>query len=251
MEMTRRWLVGAALLLAPNAALAQWENGDLALRTNGDLFQKGDRLKVELLALGPILGPFAAEVRYLFDEDATELDDEGRRRKRRRPTAVSRPLGAPVDRMDPYQRLVVDDTFTLPEGPPGECLRIEVRVFPSNEARRPLTTLASCVCRDRSNEVPPECAPYVRGLKEGLGEDALVFDGVFSTGGDYSVVLILDDNVEAHVPRGTANVSAGNLQVFSGLLTAGAGRALDVLVHDHRSERSSTVKRLPLPTRFR
>src|SRR5262245_13973133 len=112
-----RWLLaGAVIVLVPSAAQAQWQNGDMALRTNGNLFESGERLKVELLALAPIPEQFSPEIRYVFVEQVKVVGEGGISRDEEREKTVTRPLGVAVERMELYQRVVLDDTLRMGMG---------------------------------------------------------------------------------------------------------------------------------------
>src|SRR5215813_149658 len=50
----------------PREARAQWLDGKVAVRTNGNNFQSGDQLKVELLPLDLINERFYTQVTYRF-----------------------------------------------------------------------------------------------------------------------------------------------------------------------------------------
>ena len=70
--MTKRFLILLATVLFAVGfsyeAKAQWLDGKVTLRTNGNNFQSGDRLKVELLPLDLINERFYTQVSYRFNE---------------------------------------------------------------------------------------------------------------------------------------------------------------------------------------
>ena len=243
----RRWLLtSATVLCCSTAALAQWQNGDLALRTNGNLFRSGDTLRVELVALGPIFGPLSVQVRYRLAEEVQVVDKDGARSTQSRPRLVTRPAGPPVERLDAYQLLLLDDTLHFGEDSPEGCFPVEAVVFLADDAR-PATTLRTCVCLADSHDLPASCAPYVRSLKEARSDEWLIFDGLFAAEGLYSLVLLSDDGRILHVPPGVTATTPDEMQVLSPLLRPARARAVDLLVHDHRSERSTTLGRFSLP----
>jgi hypothetical protein len=245
--LATRWLLtSAAVPFFSTAAFAQWQNGDLALRTNGNLFRSGETLRVELVALGPLFGPFSVQVRYGLIEQVQVVDKDGNRSVQTRDRAVTRPPGPPIERLDPYQRLLLDDTLHFGEDSPEGCFRVDALVFLGGDPR-PTTTLRSCVCVAESRDLPGSCTPYLRALREARSDDTLIFDGRFASEGLYSLVLISDRGVELHIPPGVTAATPDEMQVFSAALRGAKARAVDILIHDHRSERSTTLSRASLP----
>jgi hypothetical protein len=229
--LATRWLLtSAAVPFFSTAAFAQWQNGDLALRTNGNLFRSGETLRVELVALGPLFGPFSVQVRYGLIEQVQVVDKDGNRSVQTRDRAVTRPPGPPIERLDPYQRLLLDDTLHFGEDSPEGCFRVDALVFLGGDPR-PTTTLRSCVCVAESRDLPGSCTPYLRALREARSDDT----------------LISDRGVELHIPPGVTAATPDEMQVFSAALRGAKARAVDILIHDHRSERSTTLSRASLP----
>ena len=60
--MKRNLMMIVFCLASVTMAQAQWRNGAITVRTNGNVFEPGDKVKVELLALEKIDEPFFAQV---------------------------------------------------------------------------------------------------------------------------------------------------------------------------------------------
>ena len=65
----------------------------MAVRTNGNNFQSGDRLKVELLPLELINERFYTQVSYRFNETVEEKDEDGKVKKKKVEKKIERQAG--------------------------------------------------------------------------------------------------------------------------------------------------------------
>ena len=68
-------------LVTSISAQAQWQDGNLALKTNGSVFKSGEQLKVEIVALEAIPEPFYAQVSYSYQvkvKKTVETEKDGK-----------------------------------------------------------------------------------------------------------------------------------------------------------------------------
>ena len=102
----------ATFAFTPVAGVA-WQGNMLAVRTNDGILRPGDTLRVELVALDTVYGPFRARVRYRFAERVTVRDEEGRERQELQERILVRSPGAAIESLAPGQTVLLDDTFHL------------------------------------------------------------------------------------------------------------------------------------------
>ena len=119
-------MLGTMLAMMAIPARAQWQNGNLTVRTNGNVFQSGDQLKVEILALDTIPEQFYTQVAYTFDETVEEKDKDVKTTEKLVERSRKRSASPLLDRMEKYQALVVDDTFHFGEVSPTGRYTVEV-----------------------------------------------------------------------------------------------------------------------------
>jgi hypothetical protein len=106
----------AAVLFATGfspEAKAQWLDGKIAVRTNGNNFQSGDRLKVELLPLELINERFYTQVSYRFNETIEEKDKDGKVTKKQAEKKIERPASPILESLKAFQMIALDDTFWI------------------------------------------------------------------------------------------------------------------------------------------
>ena len=139
-------LLASALLVIVLAgeARSQWQNGNLALKTNGNSFQPGDQLKVEVLALKVIDEPFFTRVSYTFTESIKVKEEDGNEQVKDETRTRGREAGPVIDGLKQFQAVVLDDTLHFGEGSPTGRYLIEVAVFNGYTKER-VATLRSCV----------------------------------------------------------------------------------------------------------
>ena len=123
------WCAVLLTLALAQEAQSQWRNGNLALRTNGNSFQSGDQLKVEVLALETINEPFFTQVSYKFVESVRGKDKDGHETTKQEERTSTRPSGPVLESLDQFRLLTVDDTFHFGEASPPGRYTIEVGVF--------------------------------------------------------------------------------------------------------------------------
>src|SRR5262245_40342111 len=90
---------------------AQWQNGNLALRTNGNSFQSGDAFKIEIVSLDSIYEPFYTQVSYSYSVEVEKKDDDGNVEKKTEARTIDRKPGPVIESMEKLQSVVLDDTF--------------------------------------------------------------------------------------------------------------------------------------------
>lgn len=251
--MRFRWGICFSLLVWLTAvaqpALAQWQNGNLAIRTNGNQFQSGEQLRVELLALEDITEPFSAQVVYAYTETVTEKDDDGKDVTKSVERTRKRDAGPILNQMEALQSSLLDDRFHFGDGSPTGWY--EVRVFIRQAyTSRLLTTLRTCVFYQNSGgeqQSEAYCGLFLRAFKRANNELFWTFSGSFKETGRYSVLLLRGGKVVrqfkgagyANGPR-EFNVSANDLAGTS-------GQTYDILLHDHESGLSSTLAKAAIP----
>ncbi|MBI1766096.1 MAG: hypothetical protein HYR56_32225 [Acidobacteria bacterium] len=242
-------LIGSVMLLWLSLTLpvqAQWQNGNLTVRTNGNVFQSGDQLKVEILALETIQEQFYTQVAYLFDETVEEKDDDGKTTEKLVERARKRPTSPLLDRMEKYQSLVLDDTFHFGEVSPTGRYTVQVSIFQAH-TKKLLALLQTCVLHQDEASKPSPCETHLRSLKRANTELFLTFDGAFAKT-DYTVLLLRNGRVVRHLLSSTYTAGPRELNLSSGQLEGTGGSTYDILIHDARRGISSTLARVTLPT---
>jgi hypothetical protein len=239
--MNRRiaWMVAAIGLVAPTAARAQ---NDLAVRTSGSVLRPGDQLRVELLALEEIPGPLVAQLTYRYSAPVTVRDEDGKETTRVETRTRQVPAAPQIMNLDRFRSIVLDDTFHLGEGSAGEYT-IEVAILTSG-GRSTLGTIRSCVFYQKAEEAG--CRVFVRGLKRAERADWLVLDGVFASEGRYTATILRANQVLAHAQ--TVFVGPNELHIVAPEIARFAGDTVDIVVHNHTLNLSSTLARVVVPS---
>ncbi|HEX8853751.1 MAG TPA: hypothetical protein VF754_09705, partial [Pyrinomonadaceae bacterium] len=129
----KRFLYALALLvllaLPAQEARAQWQGGNLAVKTNGNEFRSGDPLKVEIIALKDITESFYTRVSYSFYERVKVKDEDGNETEKDELRTRGREAGPVVERLRQFQSIALDDTFNFGEGSVAGRYTVEVGVF--------------------------------------------------------------------------------------------------------------------------
>jgi hypothetical protein len=89
---------------------------------------------------------------------------------------------------------------------------------------------------------------FLRGFKQALAGNYLVFDGEFPETGRYSAVLLNNNTVVKQLKTGAYKSGRREFHILSDQLNEFSGRTFDVLVHDHASGTSSTLTRVTIPS---
>ena len=247
--MNRSVIFLAAIVLtlaAASKAGSQWQAGNLALRTNGNNFQSGDRLKVEVLALKSISEPFYTQVSYRFKEEVRVEDKKGNKSTKHEERVRTRKPGPALEGLEEFRSLTLDDTFNFGEASPEGAYTVEVAVFSSYTKER-VAVLRSCIWYGDAKPSGKVCALYPRSLRWTYTDEWVSFDGTFSESGRYSVALLSGDKVVRYFDGGVFTRGETELSVASQELKALAGQTFDVLIHDHAQNYSSTLMRVRLP----
>lgn len=238
-------------LTSTQTVAAQWQDGNLAVRTNGNVFQPGDRLKVELLALDRVSDFFYTQVsyRYFEMEKVEEKDKDGNvtTRQERRERVRARKAGPVLESMDAHRLLALDDTFNFSEDSPAGLYTVEVAVFRAYTKERAATLRTDVIFQRDDAERAPDGPLFLRGFKQAFSKNYLAFDGEFPEQGRYSVALLSGASVVKHLKTGGYTSGRREFHITSEQMSDVAGRTLDVLVHDHASGRSSTLARVAIP----
>jgi hypothetical protein len=237
----------SALLLS-NTAEAQWQNGYVALRTNGNVFQSGDQLKVEIIALEPITDNFYTVVSYSYSETVEEKDEDGKVKHKQVTRTRKREQGPVIQSMGKHQSLVLDTAFHFGDASPAGLYSIEVGIFQAYTRQR-LATLRTCLFFDASSSRGDECSFYLRGLRRVNSDGFLTFDGNFQDGsGNYSVLLLRGEKVEQQIVAGAYTNGAREFNLVSDSLRGIAGQTYDILIVDKTRLVSTTLTRVTIPS---
>lgn len=243
--------IALLLVLAP-AVHAQWQDGNLAIKTNGSIFKSGEPLKVEVIALEAIPESFALQVSYSYTVKVRKLevkeDADGKKTETEREVdemvTRKRERGSVILQMEQYQTQLLDDTWHFGEGAPRGCLTVQVDVFRAYSKER-ISTLSSSVCYEESPR--PTALPFLRGFKRVYSDTWISFDGAFSPESRYSALLISDGKVVQHLRTGLHTNDGKELQISSFEFNTSTGKNYEVLVTDHSKSTSSTLSKVTIP----
>ena len=242
--MTKRFALLFAMALCALAfsreAKAQWLDGKAAIKTNGNSFQSGDRLKVELLPLELINERFYTQVSYGFSETVTETDEDGKVTEKQVGKKISRQASPVLEGLKAFQMITLDDSFYFGDASPTGQYTVEVRVFQAS-SNRVLLTLSACVFFQSSSE-GRECDTFLRAVKTVHHEMFFTFEGRFNPKAYYSVTFLDKDKVVRHVGAGAFTDGNRILNLSSDKLDGLAGQTLDILILDQYSGVSSTLR---------
>src|SRR5262245_31905800 len=246
--MTRRFMIlFATVLFAPGfaqEARAQWFDGKVAVKTNGNNFQSGDRLKVELLPLELINERFYTQVSYLFNETIEEKDNDGKVTKKQVEKKIERQARPIMESLKAFQLIALDDTFYFGDASRTGRYTVEVRVFQAY-TNTLLATLRSCVIFQSSTEAE-ECDTFLRALKTVHHAMFFTFDGRFNPRAYYSVTFLNRNEVVSHIDAGAYTDGVSALGLSSDKLDGLAGQTLDILILDKYNGVSSSLSRVTL-----
>jgi hypothetical protein len=237
----------ALALLAPGFSLeakAQWLDGKVAVKTNGNNFQSGDRLKVELLPLELINERFYTQVSYRFNETVEEKDEDGKVTKKQVEKKIERKASPILESLKAFQLIALDDSFYFGDASRTGRYTVEVRVFQAY-TNTLLATLRSCVTFQSSSE-EQECDTFLRALKTVHHAMFFTFDGRFNPRAYYSVTFLNKNEVVSHIDAGAYTDGARTLGLSSDKLEGLAGQTLDILILDKSAGVSSTLARAPI-----
>jgi hypothetical protein len=246
--MTKRFLLLFAVVLFAlgfsQEARAQWLDGKVAVRTNGNNFQSGDRLKVELLPLELINERFYTQVSYRFNETIEEKDEDGKVTKKQVEKKIERKASPVLEGLKAFQMIALDDSFYFGDASPTGRYIVEVRVFQAY-TNSLLATLRSCVIFQSSSEAE-ECDTFLRTLKTVHHAMFFTFDGRFNPKAYYSVTFLNRNEVISHIDTGAYTDGVRTLNLSSDKLEGLAGQTLDILILDKYTGVSSTLSRVTI-----
>jgi hypothetical protein len=246
--MTKQFMILLATVLFAigfsQETKAQWLDGKVALRTNGNNFQSGDRLKVELLPLELINERFYTQVSYRFNETIEEKDEDGKVKKKQVEKKIERQAGPILESLKAFQMISLDDSFHFGDASPTGRYVVDVRAFQAY-TNRLLGTLRSCVVFQPSSEAE-ECDTFLRALKNVHHSMFFTFDGRFNSRAYYSVTFISKNEVVRYIEAGAYTDGVGNLNLSSDKLDGLSGQTLDILILDKYNGVSSTLSRVTI-----
>jgi hypothetical protein len=251
--MKRKFWIGWALITLSCWALpaqAQWQSGNLALRTNGNIFQSGDQLRVEVMALERITESFYTQVTYAYNERVEEKDEDGNVTYKQVERTRKRDASPVIESLDKHQSLVLDDRFHFGDASPAGWYEVRVRVFQAHTDAL-LAALRTCLFYQSSGAEglsKGNCELFLRSVKRVNNEMFWTFDGQFKLDARYSVMLMRGNRVLKHLISGGYASQAREFNLASAELEGLAGQSYDILVHDHQSGRSSTLAKAAIPS---
>src|SRR5581483_9115036 len=193
--MKRKLWLGLALLALFCLAMpaqAQWQSGNLALRTNGNLFQSGDQLRVEVLALERITESFYTQVSYAYNETVEEKDEDGNVTHKQVERTRKRDASPAMENLDKHQSFLLDDRFHFGDASPAGWYEVRVRVMQA-QTDTLLTVLRTCLFYQSSSVdemSKSNCELFLRSVKRVNNELFWTFDGQFKLDARYSVLLL-------------------------------------------------------------
>lgn len=239
------------LLLTNISVQAQWQDGNLALKTNGSVFKSGEQLKIEIVALEAIPESFYTQVSYSYQvkvKRTVETEKDGKtttEEKEVEETVVKKRKENPLLlKMDQYQVQLLDSAFHFGDTAPEGCITVNVDIFRAY-TKEPVTRLNSCVCYE--DLVKPTGATFLRSLKRVNNATWVTFDGLFSLNARYSALIMRDSEVVQHLRAGvTGDEKELNMTAFE--FNTLSDKTYDVLVHDHNKGNSSTLVKVNFAT---
>src|SRR5215510_5918 len=228
----------------PRETKAQWLDGKVAVRTNGNNFQSGDQLKVELLPLDLINERFYTQVTYRFNETIEEKDEDGKVKEKQVEKKITRKAGPTLESLQAFQMITLDDSFYFGDASPTGRYIVEVSVFQAYTNRVSIA-LRTCVLFQSASETQ-ECDTFLRALKTVHHEMFFTFDGKFNPKTYYSVTFLNRNKVVRYIEAGAYADGDRLLQLSSDKLDGLAGQTLDILVLDRYNGVSSTLSRVTI-----
>ncbi|NOT63337.1 MAG: hypothetical protein HOP19_24270 [Acidobacteria bacterium] len=251
--MKRNWMMIVLGLLCATTAQAQWRNGEVTVRTNGNVFESGDKVKVELLALEKIDEPFYAQVIYAYTEtvEEKETDDKGETKTTYKQVERQRKRDASpvIELLDKYQSFVLDDRFHFGDVTPAGGYEIRVCIF-NPYTKVLMTVLRTCIKHSNPEAAQVSqagCDTYLRSFKRYNNSKFLTFDGWFRQSSNYVAVLMQGGRVVTHLRVGAYTSGSDELNLSGQELEGLTGKTFDVLIHDFQRGISSTLSRVTLP----
>jgi hypothetical protein len=245
----RFWVLGFFLLIWAQPVMAQWQNGNLALRTNGNTFQSGDQVRVELIALEPITESFSAEVVYVYTEMVEDKSEDDKVTMKQVERTRKREGGPQLENFGKYQMLLLDDRFHFGDASPGGWYEVRVNLFQAY-TRKPISTLRTCLFHQNSSSQDQSnagCELFLRTLKRVNNEMFWTFDGRFKTNARYSVLFLQGGKVLKHLVAGAYSNGPREFNMAGPELEGTAGQTYDLLIHDHASGYSTTLAKVTIP----
>lgn len=239
-------------LFITTTAQAQWQDGNLAIKTNGSIFKSGEPLKVAVIALEAIPESFFMQVSYSYTVKVKKMevkeDSDGKKTETEKEVDElirrERQPGSVLLNMEQYQMHVLDDTYHFGEGAPRGCMTVNVDVFRAYTKER-LATLSSSVCFEDSAR--PNNKPFLRGFRKVYSDTWVSFDGAFSSEARYSALLLSEGKVVQHLRTGIHTNDGKELHLSAFEFNTNTGNNYEVLVNDHSKGIASTLSKVTIP----
>ena len=230
MPATHRLALSSGLLLllfAPFVAAQSWPAAGLALRTNGSSFRDGECVRLSLLALEDVGGPFVPQVSY------------GAVR------AVERPVGAVLERLDTGTAAVLDDTFCFGVGSMPGPYEITVSLTSGNVKTGTLTTCVEFQPESAGSPAPSavRCGFGLRGVSRRSDANVLTLEGQWPYDGSglFRLAFLRGDRILYLLESGLVAEGQGELTFVVPSLGADGAGQVDLLLQDQLGGRATTL----------
>lgn len=263
MPATPRLALSSGLLLlicAGSAAGQSWPAAGLALRTNGSSFRDGECVRLSLLALEDVGGPFVPQVTYGFKgapavpgpavprEVLERLIERGITPVMPVGAAVrtfERPVGTVLERLDTGTAAVLDDTFCFGVGSVPGPYEITVSLTSGNVKTGTLTTCVEFQPESAGSPAPSavRCGFGLRGVSRRSDANVLTLEGQWPYDGSglFRLVFLRGDRVLYLLEGGLVAEGPGELTfIVPNLGPEGAGQ-VDLLLQDQWGGKATTL----------
>jgi hypothetical protein len=237
-----------ALAAVPGTAGAQWQVMSLAPRTNGSVFRAGECVRLDVLALEAVPGPLAFRATYRYSEPVVIRASDGQEQTVRRDREIGRPAGPPLEGIEAFQSVPVDDRFCFGEASVPGRYEIEVALVAPGRSE-PLATLHTCVQYGEPDGASAGCGLAVSGVLKADGPGSMVLDGTFFPLALYRVALLRERDVLALIDGGASVLGPHQLALASEAIDRLGGQSVDLLLYDQSTGTSATLGRVTLPSR--
>jgi hypothetical protein len=205
----------------------------------------GDCLRLELVALEQVPGPFVARVRYSFARAVPGAAARQAVPAPQRPGLVERPAEPTVDTIAPYQSMLLDDALCFGQGSAPGPYDVEVNLLAPG-ASSPFGVLRTCVVYDDGGLSADDmgCGLMLRGIKRVDGDNAIVFDGDFPGHGPYRAMAFRSRTLDSLIELEVVQTGPHELVIDAPGFSAWSSQPVDLVVLDETRGESTTFGRL-------
>lgn len=235
---------GLLLLAAASAAAQSWPTSALALRTDGSSFREGQCVRLSLLALEDVGGPFVPKVSYGYEGSVTLKDPQGQPRTIPLKRTVERPARAALERLDAGTAAVLDDAFCFGMDSAAGAYEITVSLTSGNVT---IGTLAACVEFQPESVAGPaaasRCQFALRAVSKRSEANVLTLEGQwpFEGSGLFRLVFLRGDRVLSLLEGGLVAEGPGELTFVVPNLGVEGEAPVDLLLQDQWGGKATTL----------